>query len=119
MVQRPEIRLSSLSSWLSWTALAVGLTELSGLRCWAFTGAAQARMSASASAPTMKRMRVKCVAMRVPPCWPTSCVSTLLRLRRHRLAICRLPTPSAGAVAALDHALLVDLRDDLAVAGEE
>src|SRR6478609_7747588 len=43
------------------------------------------------------------------------CVSTLLRLRRDRLAICRLPTPSAGAVAALDHALLVDLRDDLAV----
>ena len=40
-VQRPEIRLSSLSSCFSLTELAVGLTELSGLRCWALTGAAQ------------------------------------------------------------------------------
>src|SRR4029077_13616721 len=31
----------------------------------------------------------------------------------------RLPPPRAGAVAALEHALLVDLGDDLAVAGEQ
>src|SRR5687768_8420538 len=30
-----------------------------------------------------------------------------------------LPAPGAGAVATLDHALLVDLRDHLAVAGEQ
>src|SRR6266540_1030021 len=40
-------------------------------------------------------------------------------LRGDRLAISRLPTPGAGAIAALDHALPVDLRDDLAVAGEQ
>src|SRR5262245_5975810 len=40
-------------------------------------------------------------------------------LRRDGLAIGRLPTPGAGAVAALDHALLVDLGADLAVAGEQ
>ena len=38
---------------------------------------------------------------------------------RDGLAIGRLPTPCARAVAALDHALLVDLRDDVAVAGEQ
>src|SRR5262245_33963038 len=43
----------------------------------------------------------------------------LLLLGRDRLTIGRLPTPGAGAVAALDHALLVDLRDDLAVAGQQ
>src|SRR5262249_30297632 len=30
-----------------------------------------------------------------------------------------LPAPGTGTIAALDHALLVDLRDDLAVAGEQ
>src|SRR5438552_13636975 len=40
-------------------------------------------------------------------------------LRRDGLAIRSLPAPCAGAVAALDHALLVDLRDDVAVAGEQ
>src|SRR6201991_1267547 len=36
-----------------------------------------------------------------------------------RLPIGRLPAPGAGTVAALGHPLLVDLRDDLAVAGEQ
>src|SRR5262245_20292433 len=39
--------------------------------------------------------------------------------RRDGLAIRHLPAPGAGAVAALGNALLVDLRDDLAVAGQE
>src|SRR5262245_53364318 len=43
----------------------------------------------------------------------------LLLLGRDGLAIGRLPAPGARAVAALDHALLVDLRDDLAVAREQ
>src|SRR3954465_4818535 len=38
---------------------------------------------------------------------------------RDRLAVGGLPAPGAGAVAALDHAVLVDLRDDLTVAGEQ
>src|SRR3954451_6541981 len=40
-------------------------------------------------------------------------------LRRDGLAIRRLPAPRAGAVAALGHTFLVDLRDNLAVAGEQ
>src|SRR5262245_1361132 len=43
----------------------------------------------------------------------------LLLLGRDRLTIGRLPAPGAGAVATLDHALLVDLRDDLAIAGQQ
>src|SRR5499426_2362898 len=39
--------------------------------------------------------------------------------RRDGLAIGDLPAPGAGAVAALGDALLVDLRDDLAVAGQQ
>src|SRR5205814_8571101 len=35
------------------------------------------------------------------------------------LAVGALPAPGAGAVAALGDALLVDLRDDLAVAGQQ
>src|SRR5690349_18956277 len=35
------------------------------------------------------------------------------------LAICRLPAPGAGAVTAPRHAFLVDLRNDLAVAGQQ
>src|SRR5262249_36569635 len=41
------------------------------------------------------------------------------RLDRDLLAIRGLPAPCAGAVAALHHPLLVDLGDDLAVAGQE
>src|SRR5437870_11355154 len=40
-------------------------------------------------------------------------------LARDRFAVGRLPAPGAGAVAALGHPLLVDLGDDLAVAGEQ
>src|ERR1700704_2408774 len=39
--------------------------------------------------------------------------------RRDGLAIRHLPAPGAGAVATLEDALLVDLRDDLAIAGEQ
>src|SRR5258708_27964605 len=40
-------------------------------------------------------------------------------LRCDRVAICRFPAPAARAVAALDDTLLVNLRDDLAVAGQQ
>src|SRR5262249_42286971 len=136
MVQRPEIRSSSLNSWSSLTELAVGLTELSGLRCCAPAGAATATTSASARAPSMKRMcAVSLVILQLPPSIMSSPakpppaqaagarmgtrVGASGSLRRDRLAIGRLPAPGAGAVAALDHPLLVDLRDDLAVAAEQ
>src|SRR5262249_39361849 len=38
---------------------------------------------------------------------------------RDRLTVCGLPSPGAGAVAALEDTLLVDLGDDLAVPGEQ
>src|SRR4051794_4462310 len=41
------------------------------------------------------------------------------RSGRDRFLIGSLPAPGAGAVAALDDALLVDLRDDFAVAGKQ
>src|SRR5215471_4751826 len=136
MVQRPEIRSSSLNSWSSLTELAVGLTELSGLRCCAPAGAATATTSASARAPSMKRMRaVSLVILQLPPSImsspakppPARAAGAKMgtragasgSLRRDRLAIGGLPAPGAGAVAALDHPLLVDLRDDLAVAGQQ
>src|SRR5262245_17687137 len=117
MVQRPEMRSSSLRSWSSRTELAVGLTELSGLRCCALAGAATATISASAIAPTMKRRRAVSFGIFALPCIGRRSPAQLLR--RDGLAISRLPAPSAGAVAALDHSLLVDLGDDLAVAGEQ
>src|SRR5574338_778766 len=46
------------------------------------------------------------------------CVSLLLS-RCDRFAIGGLPSPGAGAVAALRHPLLVDLGNDIAVAGEQ
>src|SRR5712692_8993516 len=53
-------------------------------------------------------LRVMGHALRAPP-----------SLRRDRLAISRFPAPGAGAIASLDDPLLVDLRDDLAVAGQQ
>src|SRR5262249_16161327 len=41
----------------------------------------------------------------------------LSSLRRNRLAIGGLPAPGTGTVAALGDAILIDLRNDLAVAG--
>src|SRR5215813_9101220 len=109
ILQRPEMRSSCWNSLSSLTELAVGLTEPSGLACCARAGAATATIRAIASAPTMNRMRVTRPGMTVLRIW----------LRRDGFAIGRLPAPGAGAIAALDHALLVDLGDDLAVAGEQ
>src|SRR5690349_28493 len=128
------MRSSSLRSWSSRTELAVGLTELSELRCCAAAGAAMATISASAIALTMKRRRavsfgisavplIDCAIARDVDLRPARSSAAQPRsnppLRRDRLAIGRLPAPSARPVAALDHSLLVDLRDDLAVAGEQ
>src|SRR2546421_6585617 len=41
------------------------------------------------------------------------------RSDRNPLVVGGHPAPGAGTIAALDHALLVDLRDDLAVAREQ
>src|SRR5512139_2365587 len=51
--------------------------------------------------------------------WCGWCRTTKLASRRNRLAIGSLPAPRAGAVTTLRHALLVDLGDDIAIAGEQ
>src|SRR5258707_2731117 len=47
------------------------------------------------------------------------CCTVWLTSRRNRFFVGSLPTPSTGAVPALRYALLVDLGDDIAIAGEE
>src|SRR4051794_37695744 len=107
MVPRPRMICSSFSSWSSLTALAVGLTDVG---CCATAGTATTAVNASASATMARLKRDNCIA--VPPL-SFSC------LRRDGLAVGGLPAPRARAVAALADALLVDLRDDLAVAGKQ
>src|SRR6187401_554218 len=81
-------------------------------------------------APT--RQRSSAYAQRASPCVSLPFSSVFLnrpavRRRPHRqvasrcdrLAIGGLPSPGAGAVAALRHALLVDLGNDVAIAGEQ
>jgi len=65
---RPETRwvlgfLSSRSSWSSLTELAVGLTEWSGLRCWALAKGAAAKIVNSNKAPSTQRMLTTGIAM--------------------------------------------------------
>src|SRR4051794_13963294 len=83
-----------------------------------------ATASISANAPITKRKCLERLAIRDSPSFcprrvriaprPTSHASG-----RNGLAVCGLPAPGAGAVAAPRHPLLVDLGDDLAVAGQE
>src|SRR5262249_21823993 len=120
MLPTPWTRWSCCSSCCSLTASAVGLTELG---CWAATGAAAAAHTRNAIAATAIRMRAQSVAMAVsfffatcrrtsrPPIRPLSGCDVF--------AIRRLPSPGAGAVATLGDAILVNLGDDLSVAGEQ
>src|SRR5436190_5500486 len=125
MVTRPWIASpvpSAVRSCCSLTDAAVGLTALG---CCALAGAAIAMINASASAPMMKRACATNLAMLnlldflAPLVAAGGVIPAPPRLRRDGFAIRRLPAPSAGAVAALRNALLVDLRDDLTVAGEQ
>src|SRR5690349_1227329 len=141
MVPRPFTSPSARSSWSSFTALAVGLTEVG---CWAPAGATAKTSAKSASAPRIKRMRVRMVmrSLRIcssplPACgerWaPRAPGEGLLRapstlkepltptlspqagrgsLHRDGFAVGGLPAPRARAVAALHHPLFVDLGDD-------
>src|SRR4029453_17919987 len=116
----PSMRGDCRSNVSSFKTLAPG--SISGFCCWAWAGAAKAMRPAIATAPAMKRARAN------SPSWPillSYWFAHTLALRRSRdshrnpLAICRHPAPGAGAVAALDHALLVDLGNDLAVTCEQ
>src|SRR5947207_2577948 len=130
ILTRPWIRFSSCSSCCSLTELAVGLTEFG---CCACAGAASATRSNKAQVASVvpsarRKNRPRDAITRSIPLAP-------LRLRRNGVSpivmpkaapsgvdafpIRRLPAPGAGAIAALGHPLLVDLGDDLAVAGEQ
>src|SRR5260221_8723132 len=111
MLTRPSIRLNSCRSCCSFTELAVGLT------CWALQGTDTAMTSKNARAPRTKRMYFANDAMRSSPISTRS--QPMPPSRPDRLAISGLPAPGPGAVAALGDPLLVDLGDDLAVAGEQ
>src|SRR5262245_15468108 len=143
-VQRPVMRFISLNSCSSRTELAVGFTELSGFFCCcAPTGIATATAASSTSTPTALRMRAKNAAILFLLLCPLSALilrsaegatrrmgrPSASRRRfappqhegrlssasgRDGLAIGGAPSPGTGAVATLDHALLVDLGDDLA-----
>src|SRR5215831_31882 len=144
MLPRPLMMRISCNSCCSFTELAVGLTEVSELRCCAPAGGANAtharrrhRMmqDREAEAPPANRMRERnLVVMFVPSptLLPASAGEGKLRpvakskrlfrggaLGLDSLAVSRHPTPGARSVAALGDALLVDVRDLLAVAGEQ
>src|SRR5258707_11869540 len=114
----PSMRGDCRSRVCSLTALASG--SIGEACCGAWGGAANATRPATATAPRMKRARANRPVIAHPP---------VVLVRRHAraasfawrrlhcdpLAIGGHPAPGPGAVAALDHALLVDLGDDLAV----
>src|SRR5260370_13935263 len=118
----PSMRGDCRSRVCSLTALASG--SIGEPCCWAWAGAATATWRSTATAPRMKRARANRPVMAHPP---------VVLVRRHAgaasfawrrlhcdpLAIGGHPAPGAGSVSALDHALLVDLGDDLAVTGEQ
>src|SRR6266852_1396327 len=117
----PSIRGDCRSSVCSFTTLAPGSTTPP--RCWAEAGALKAMKMQTASAPTANRARANIaiiarapVASRRPP---SRLGGSPGGSHRDSLAISSPPAPGAGAVAALDHAFLVDLGDDLAVACEQ
>src|SRR6185437_1592355 len=125
IVPRPWIDLSCCNSCCSCTAFALGSTEFG---CCAETGAAIATTTMSTSAPAIRRILARDFAMSFTPL-----KSAVLAIGgggrqrlvppaasgRDRLVIGRLPAPGAGAVAAPRHPLFVDLRNDVAVAGEQ
>src|SRR5215471_9074016 len=120
MVPRPWMRLSCCSNCCSLTASAFGLTEPG---CWAATGAAAAARRSNATTTNISRMQARTAAMGFLP-------STFERLRaalpipcqasgRDGFTVGGLPSPGAGAITALGDAVLVNLGDDVAVAGEQ
>src|SRR5665213_629063 len=124
MVPRPLITLRLSSSCCSFTASAVGLTIFG---CCAAAGIAMATINMSASAPAISRKCAKTFAMYSLPQYNYSSAAKPaarfptppLQSGCDRLVISGFPAPGTGAVAALGDALLVALRDDVAIAREK
>src|SRR3954447_1520573 len=105
---RPVIFEFCLNSASSLTESAVGFLPL---------GDCCAKEGAESGARLIAATKVK--ARIVKPVFTEPFSLFLLRSDRDRFAIRRLPAPSTGAVAAFDHAFLVNSRDDVAVAGKQ
>src|SRR5262245_14695409 len=121
---RPCILCSSLSSSCSLTDCAVGLTEVG---CWAVAGqlTATARHKMSAPIADLNTRLMRAIANSL--CltfWSRfelrfGRARRLVALRGDGFPISGLPAPRPRRVAALDHAFLIDLGDDLAIAGQQ
>src|ERR1700723_623740 len=104
---RPWIRDSCWSSFCSLTAPASGSsTGAFGSVRWACAGSATASKVKNSSGASTWRVRARILFM-----------TFTLYASSH--VIGRHPAPSAGSVAAPEHPLLVDLGDDIAVAGQQ
>src|SRR5258708_18890824 len=105
------------SSVSSFKTLAPG--SISGLRCWAWAGAAKAMRPAIATAPAMKRARANRPVMAHPPVALArphgAAASFAWRSHRYALAIGGHPAPRPRAVTTLDHALPQELGHELAL----
>src|SRR6266478_3067734 len=118
MLPRPLMIRISRNSSCSLTELAVGLTAVSELRCWALADGASATHARRkpkssterrrAETPAAKRMRQRNFVMVVRSC-----------LRLDRLAVRGHPAPRPRPVAARGDALLVDVGHLVAVAGQQ
>src|SRR5215203_4248556 len=107
---RPSTRSRSRNSF------AAVASKRSG---WANTGPTTVVPTRASTPTTGQMMRARNLIGTSMPPWGRRAVSRRLPSERERLAVGRLPAPGARAVAALEHALFVDLRDDLAVAGQQ
>src|SRR5215207_3003329 len=124
MLTRPWSLFSSRRSWSSLTDIAVGFVPLGG--CWAEAVPRVTTTSIKPSAAsTVRNTWIPNIGISLPSfvVMPsrrgTAATPPLVSSKRDRFAIGGLPAPGARAVAALHHPLLVDLGDDVAVAGEQ
>src|ERR1700674_2903947 len=115
------MRGNCCSSLSSLTEFAVGLTDEG---CWASAAGATATCPARARDAKTSRRRATSGVMPLPPLLVALSPKTgrgrdYAGLDRDLFAVRRFPAPCAGAVAALQHPFLVDLGDDLAIAGQQ
>src|SRR5580658_3741137 len=115
---RPSMRGASRRSVRWSTALASGSGAPSGPRSSASAGRAPA-IASSAKAAAKTRSRPRSVAAVIALACPFAITLPRRSSDPDILVIRRQPAPGTRAVAALRDALLVDLADDLAVAGEQ
>src|SRR5829696_9048747 len=123
MVTRPWSLFSSRRSWSSLTDIAVGFVPLG---CWAEAVPRPTTTIKLSAASTVRNTWIPNIGISLPSFVVyafekpgAAATPPLVTSKRDGFAIGGLPTLGARAVAALHHPLLVDLGDDVAVAGEQ